>query len=63
MVPRPFTKWRNISCGAIFEAWQTVSQHRIESIRNHRQDDVEVDLDHDWGGEGIEIEEPDRLGH
>jgi hypothetical protein len=46
-----------------FESAKILSEPAIEGVRNHGHDHIEVDLDQDRRGEGIKMEEFDRLGY
>jgi len=46
----------------LFEATQFLGQQIVERVSNHRDQHVEVDLDEDGRGEGVEVKELDGLG-
>jgi hypothetical protein len=39
---------------AVLEASQMLGQHLVEGVRQHGQQHVEVDLDEDPGGKGVD---------
>jgi len=47
---------------ALLEATELPRQHRVESVSDHREGNIEVYLDEDGGREGIEVEELHSLG-
>ena len=47
---------------ALLESAEAACQHRIEGVGDHRESDIEADLDEDRGGKGVEVEELHGLG-
>ena len=47
---------------AAFEATKLLREHAVQSVGDHRHDDVEVDLDEDGRRQRVEMEELDGFG-